>query len=187
MTLLSFNGLISQRFRGLLYLCVLMLVVLAAYFSFRQFSYLQQLKSFHFAQIAQLRELKQTLDNSPDFKAQHQQDQEKINQFSGLIAHSDQTTQAAIVLSNQLVQSGLQIKLFQPGASQLQAQFIHFQVLGSYRQLIDFLRTNSNRWPLNVVQEFNIVPEASTSSRLLISGVFKICGEVDKALSETAC
>jgi|GEM_PF-7075069 len=184
---LSLNSQDSSGFKIGLYFGVLILLVLLSYVCFRQFSQLQQLKSVYLSQINQLAELKQVLTGFARVQAQHQQNQEKINQLAGLIAHSQQTTQAAIALSSQLVESGMQIKLFQPGLSQIPNPFFNFQVLGSYQQLIEFLRINSSRWPLRSVQELNIVPEANTSGRLFVSGVIKMCGADEKNLSETAC
>ena len=103
------------------------------------------------------------------------------------MAEPDQTTKVAMILSNQLIQSGLQIKLFQPRLAQSPVQLINFQLSGSYRQLINFLQANSSSWPINVIDELSIVPESNASTRLLISGVSRVCWIVDKASPATTC
>ena len=184
---LSLNALDSRRFRGLLYLCLIMVSLVLGYLLFMQISRLQQLKNAHQVQIVQLTELKQALSDLPNSQNQQQQNQIKLDQILSLFAVHDQAIKVAVSLSNQLVESGLQIRLFQPTTSQSKNQSINFQVFGSYQQLINFLQANSVRWPLSVVEEINIIPEASASSRLLISGVIKICELVDQSLLASAC
>ena len=176
-----------QYFKTPLSWSVLLVLIIAGYFFFGQFSQLQQLKSIHLAQIDRLRELKQDLAKYPDIEIQQQQDLAKLNQIVALMAEPDQTTKVAMILSNQLIQSGLQIKLFQPRLAQSPVQLINFQLSGSYRQLINFLQANSASWPINVIDELSIVPESNASTRLLISGVSRVCWIVDKASPATTC
>ena len=177
----------SRQAKTLQYLSLILVLFGIGYFFFRQFSQLQQLQNSYQAQIAQLHELRQVLADFPGFQNQQQRDQIKVDQIVSLLATQNQATQVAMSLSNQLVESGLQIKIFQPKTNQPKTELINFQAYGSYRQLINFFQANVGHWPLNIIEELNIVPETVTSSRLLVSGVFKICGFVDQSAADTSC
>jgi len=183
----SLNTLLLQRLKSPLSWGILLVWLADGYFVSRQILQKQQLKNVYLEQIAQLRELKQAAISFPDFLNMQQQDLIQLNYLTGLFATSEQTTQAVITISNQLVQSGLQIKLFQPDQGQMQARLIHFQVSGTYLQLIEFLHANNRRWPLNSIVELNIVHETIGTMRLLVTGVLKICGGVDKSGLVAVC
>lgn len=141
----------------------------------------QEARDDYQAKLQQVEQLDLSLQLYGSAKNRQLGDIQRLSALEGLFVHGDQLLSAAMRLSNQLAQSGLQIRTFLPSSEANNPFRVSFLAAGTFGQLMHFLQLNGGYWPLNYIDELTIVPENQLSKHLLVSGVLRICQLNDQA------
>lgn len=146
----------------------------------------KELRDDYQTKLQQIEQLDLSLQSYGAAKNRQSVDIQRLNALQALYVHGDQSLTVAMRLSNQLTQSGLQIRSFQPSSEANKAFQITFIAAGSFGQLMHFLQLNGGYWPLNYIDDLSIVPENQLSKHLLVSGVLRIC-QLNDQLGNVKC
>ena len=154
-----------------------------AYIVFVPCSELNRLNLELDTQMQKLRVVRQQLKVLPALLDKQQRENLLIEKYQQQLVEAEKLTGALLKVTEQAIDSGLQVKLFQPANQSLEdvykALFAHIQLVGNYQQLTQFMYAMARNWPLVVLEELTLAVDNNHKQKLMLTGLIRVCQVLD--------